>query len=296
MHLCLFYQCEALVWGCAVCQGGSCSVLLCFLPAQSTGSRSLLSCGFPNSAPSHACPIACAANLTCTVLCLTFKSLMYGTQGPTHNGLPSTAHLVSLWEASLSCWQSDPWKQCFVLHSLEDGEDLLPANNEDRWSCVLGNGMEAMSLRDEQLWDHLGVPPGITNWRWTKFSVPVQELNPSMMQHLPDTGTSTRCPQRGAEGETKKLPKVFIQFINTWRELKGKDISRKIASPHQAVECHWKVLSDISRWLAPPALDWRKLSVHINITFILLSLLKSLWTLIFFFRHGELYYHFIWRK
>lgn len=54
--------------------------------------------------------------------------------------------------------------------------------------------------------------------------------------------------------------------------------------------------SVITRWLAPPALDCRRLSVHINISLIILSLLKSLWTLIFCFRHGELDYNFIRRK
>lgn len=33
-------------------------------------------------------------------------------------------------------------KTSFILHlwPLEDGKDLWPANNDDRWTCILGNG------------------------------------------------------------------------------------------------------------------------------------------------------------
>lgn len=81
---------------------------------------------------------------------------------------------------------------------------------------------------------------------------PVQELNLSVMQHLPNTGASTRCPWRWAGGDTKKLVKIFVQFINTWRELKGKDISRKITSPHQSVNV-------IERFCLFSAGDWHLL-------------------------------------
>lgn len=82
--------------------------------------------------------------------------------------------------------------------------------------------MQAMSLRDEQLWGS----PGRSHWHYQiemnqilsvspLSCAPVQELNLSMVQHLPNTGPSTTCPQRWAEGEAKKLSNVFIQFINS---------------------------------------------------------------------------------
>lgn len=252
---------------------------------------------FPSSAP------CLWANLTCSVLCLTFKSLMYCTQGPTHNRLHCTAHLVSFWAASLSCWQADPWEQRCTLHLSPLVWGRFTAC---KWGWVKLYPGEWGGGSELERRAALGAP-GCSHWRYqiemsqihsasTLSCGPEQELNLPVVQHLANTGTSTRCSWVWAGRETKKLVKVFAQFINTWRELKGKDISRKITTSHQSFECHWKVLSVISRELAPPALDWRKLSVHINITFILLSLLKSLWTSIFCFRHGELYYNFIWRK
>lgn len=81
----------------------------------------------------------------------------------------------------------------------------------------------------------------------------------------------------GQEARWAAFKGCYSTFKENWKE----KVLGKIIFLQQSLECHWEGLSVISRWLTPPSLDWRGLSLHINLSLILLSLLKSLQTLIF---------------
>lgn len=240
--------------------------------AQSTGSKCFAQLLF-SPVQHHPMPVLQTVQQTSPAQCCAsaVKSLMYCTQGPTHNGLRSTAHLVSFWEASLSCWQCDPWKQCFILHlgPLGDGEDLLPADNEDRWTCILGNGMEAMSLRDERLWGHLGVPTGIIKWRWIRFTLP-----PHSVVFLCKSWTSPWCSvfqtlghlQDALRGGLKGRQRNFSRFLFSSSILEG---SWKEKTFPEKLLFLTSQLNVIERFCLLSPGDWHLLWIEGNSLFIL---------------------------